>query len=723
MGKKSRRKNLAERLALAKSLCEKKNINPFELKVNKTKREILLGKPLRGSQGKPLESKARSFQKRKERILPSYVALTRRSRLLDRRLGEKQKNIDNQEKMAMRFALERQKRFLKTSRFALGDGNSEVLTSWENSLGDRGDVHSEDGRSDSEEETATLQSQFVEAAHFSDGFQEKSRQEVIQNLIARSKVAKAENKVRREEAIAHVELADEMFTSLLQRHKFNCIVSEQKDVQEKGVAKNSYDLVLGELVAGGSWSRPSSGRHDPNELAKAKKEELIRLEQLRRKNSATTSSDELATVPYLLEMPDNYEHFCDLLAGHSPAVQCTILSRLITCHHVSFRYENRRLLGKLMLFAIRYFQTVSSSKGVEFELLEQLSDNLSELFHYNKALAANCFAALLTRYNENQAKQPHLLPDFDCFTFLLLVKRLFIQSTLWPSMAPPYVVFLARTLSSATFRNVKDIGKALLALSILLAFVQPLKRYVPELVTTLRLILLLGSDKTLENERCAFPVAQTNRSVLLIGSPAKCLCVDALHFAKIFSNAPVESEYLPTFQMACLKCAITLATASLELYADLPCITEISILLQAAVEMLPAEHLVGILGKVVNCFKAVVTTISSVRGTLKPLALECTVKQFKTLEPKIEADFDPERRRKTKDEEEQRKILSRKYKREFRGAVRELKRDNEFLARHRLNEIMQRDAYRKEKTNQIMRDLVQQEAEHKKLKRVKGPKH
>ncbi|KHJ42361.1 hypothetical protein D918_07489 [Trichuris suis] len=434
--------------------------------------------------------------------------------------------------MAMRFALERQKRFLKTSRFALGDGNSEVLTSWENSLGDRGDVHSEDGRSDSEEETATLQSQFVEAAHFSDGFQEKSRQEVIQNLIARSKVAKAENKVRREEAIAHVELADEMFTSLLQRHKFNCIVSEQKDVQEKGVAKNSYDLVLGELVAGGSWSRPSSGRHDPNELAKAKKEELIRLEQLRRKNSATTSSDELATVPYLLEMPDNYEHFCDLLAGHSPAVQCTILSRLITCHHVSFRYENRRLLGKLMLFAIRYFQT-----------------------------------------------------------------------------------------------------------------------------------------------------------------------------------------------MACLKCAITLATASLELYADLPCITEISILLQAAVEMLPAEHLVGILGKVVNCFKAVVTTISSVRGTLKPLALECTVKQFKTLEPKIEADFDPERRRKTKDEEEQRKILSRKYKREFRGAVRELKRDNEFLARHRLNEIMQRDAYRKEKTNQIMRDLVQQEAEHKKLKRVKGPKH
>ncbi|CDW58743.1 N acetyltransferase [Trichuris trichiura] len=681
--------------------------------------QVLLGKPLKGSQGKPLEAKARSLQKRKERILPRYVAISRRSRLLDHRLGEKQKNIDNQEKMAMRFALERQKRFLKTSRFALDDGNSEVLTNWENSLGDLENVHSEDERSDSEEETATLQAPFVEAAHFSDGFQEKSRQEVIQNLIARSKVAKAENKARREEAIAHVELADDMYNSLLQRHKFNCTASEQNNAQEKAVAGNSYDLVLHELVTGGSRSRPSSGKHDPNEVAKAKKEELIRLEQLRKKNSATISSDELATVPYLLEMPDDYEHFCDLLTGHSPPVQCTILNRLITCHHVSFHYENRRLLGKLMLFAIRYFQTVSSSKSVKFELLEQLSDNLSALFRYNKALVANCFAALLTRYNENQTKLSNLLPDFDCFTFLLLVKRLFIQSTLWPSMAPPYIVFLAKTLSSAIFRDVKDVGKALLASSILLAFVRPLKRYVPELVTTLRLVLLLGSDKTLENEQYMFPVAQPGRNLLLIESPAKCLPDDTLHIAKIFSNAPVESEYLPTFQMTCLKCAITLATASLELYADLPCITEISILLQTAAEMLPAEHLVGTLSNVVGCFKAVVTTISSARGTLKPLALESTVKQFRTLEPKIEANFDPIRQRRTKDEEEKRRVLSRKYKREFRGAVRELKRDNEFLARHRLKETMQRDAYRKEKTNQIMRDLVQQQAEHRKLKRTK----
>lgn len=41
-------------------------------------------------------------------------------------------------------------------------------------------------------------------------------------------------------------------------------------------------------------------------------------------------------------------------------------------------------------------------------------------------------------------------------------------------------------------------------------------------------------------------------------------------------------------------------------------------------------------------------------------------------------------------EEQERRRLIHKHKREFKGAVREIRKDNQFLARMRLSEIMER---------------------------------
>lgn len=41
-------------------------------------------------------------------------------------------------------------------------------------------------------------------------------------------------------------------------------------------------------------------------------------------------------------------------------------------------------------------------------------------------------------------------------------------------------------------------------------------------------------------------------------------------------------------------------------------------------------------------------------------------------------------------EEQERKRLIHKHKREFKGAVREIRRDNQFLARMQLSETMER---------------------------------
>lgn len=70
-------------------------------------------------------------------------------------------------------------------------------------------------------------------------------------------------------------------------------------------------------------------------------------------------------------------------------------------------------------------------------------------------------------------------------------------------------------------------------------------------------------------------------------------------------------------------------------------------------------------------------------------------------------------------EEQARRQLVHKHRREFKGAVREIRKDSQFLARVQLSEIMERDRERKRRVKQLFSSLAEQEGEWKALKRKK----
>ncbi|NWI62890.1 NOP14 protein, partial [Todus mexicanus] len=70
--------------------------------------------------------------------------------------------------------------------------------------------------------------------------------------------------------------------------------------------------------------------------------------------------------------------------------------------------------------------------------------------------------------------------------------------------------------------------------------------------------------------------------------------------------------------------------------------------------------------------------------------------------------------------EQERNQLIRKHRRELKGAIREIRKDNQFLARMQLSEIMERDAARKRKVKELLGSLATQEGEWKAMKRKKG---
>ena len=94
-------------------------------------------------------------------------------------------------------------------------------------------------------------------------------------------------------------------------------------------------------------------------------------------------------------------------------------------------------------------------------------------------------------------------------------------------------------------------------------------------------------------------------------------------------------------------------------------------------------------------------------------------KALRLYEPKIERVIDGKRKRPVGKERQEREKLLHKYKREMKGAVREIRRDKAFLAKVKLKETLKSDLERKQKVREIFGSAATQQGELRKLKRNK----
>ncbi|NWI00647.1 NOP14 protein, partial [Tichodroma muraria] len=92
---------------------------------------------------------------------------------------------------------------------------------------------------------------------------------------------------------------------------------------------------------------------------------------------------------------------------------------------------------------------------------------------------------------------------------------------------------------------------------------------------------------------------------------------------------------------------------------------------------------------------------------------------LKQYTPKIVKVLEFGRKQAGSKKEQERKQLIQRHKRELKGAIREIRKDNQYLARMQLSEIMERDSARKRKVKELLGSLATQEGEWKAMKRNK----
>ncbi|VDO94706.1 unnamed protein product [Soboliphyme baturini] len=715
---------------------------------------VALGRRLdHGERGNPLVSHAKALKQRQQTLLKEYVRFGKKNRLRDRRVGEHRKNLSKQQKMAMRFALERQRLFTKNKTSDLGD--EELLTHHGRTLADIEKFEqpsSDDDDDDEQEASDKLSADFVKNAHFVTGScsqeQTEGRKTLIQSIIEKSKAVKLERQMQRDKMEVLTEQLDNQWKEVLEKNLMHRLLKRTKDEQVNQPVRqqvDDYDRLVREMQLGGRRVQSAVKAQTPEAVAKSDRQRLERLEAERTaifqpKEAVDIALDDPQSslpqnsqfeshhtsveidvfnnypgIPFVFEMPKSYDDFLSLVSSHCPKIQGVVLRRLIKCHHPSLHPNNHKRLCNLFVYALRYFDS-AVSKNFDLPLLNLLTVILRALANMEPIHALKCAYAVLNRYKTSVDG----FSELSCFIFLRLLPRMFDVSLAGKNILTNAARFMAQSLSSARIKCHKDVLRSLLLIMTFIEYLKIMKIYVPEIVVSLiNVIQIATSSSEPYGIHFANLEGPHRPKVGLLYIDEPCSATDEeiqISIPQIFSSTSMENE--ETLKVLAIGIALQLIKQLTDLWSDLPSVTEIFSPIFRLLTFLPKQNYPSNLRNSVDEIFSHLEALK--RSTPVPqVCLKPEIKQFKFKEPLIEAKFNPERRKTVKGKLAEKKLLVRKYKREFRGTVRELRRDSQFIARQQAMDRAELDTERERKTKLIMKSLVEQETEYKKSKRRK----
>ncbi|KAK9076477.1 hypothetical protein SSX86_004811 [Deinandra increscens subsp. villosa] len=265
--------------------------NPFETIWSRRKFDIL-GKKRKGEERRIGLARSLAIEKRKKTLLKDYERSGKSSVFVDKRIGEQNEDLGEFDKAILRSQRELRVKLSKKSKFNLSDGEEDEYDNQGDGLyPERDDFDDEVPLDEEDVEAAEAEKRSVILKQLSaDGTpgshasepngevnRQKSKKEVYDEIISKSKFFKAEKAKDKEENDQLIKKLDEQFTSLQSVKAVKS--SKVEPVQEKA---DAYDKLLNEMVLD-MRARPSNRTKTPEELAQDEKERLEELEEERQK--------------------------------------------------------------------------------------------------------------------------------------------------------------------------------------------------------------------------------------------------------------------------------------------------------------------------------------------------------------------------------------------------------------------------------------------------------
>ncbi|XP_046571254.1 nucleolar protein 14-like [Haliotis rubra] len=457
-----------------------------------------------------------------------------------------------------------------------------------------------------------------------------------------------------------------------------------------------------------------------------KKKPETKTEKKKKKEVQEAAAKEL---PYTFEAPDNYDALLDMLHGRSDTDQLTIIERIRKCHHASLADGNKAKMETLLQLLIHYYGRLALQEVPSLSLIDKLTGHIYDLTQSTPNVAAETLQEIIQNQQADftqmrETRRPVVL-GLDTLLYLKLVSVLFPTSDFNHPVTVPALIFMSQLLGQTPVNTERDVACGLFLCNLCLEYVSESKRFIPEVISFLHGVLFLASKKEPNKiERVSGPFKPVGKSINLLhisDKKSRSCIIEAMKLSQVFGVA-VERESLSStqFKLCLLHCCVSLLQDVSRLYSDLPAHIEIFAPVLYMCDRLPTTHYPTQLKDAVSSLQQYLKGESQkarkslVFNRVKP-------KPLQMFEPQIEETWDGHKKKSSggnKAYNEKQRLLH-KVKKETKGAMREIRKDSQFLARHQQQETMERDSDRKRKVKVLYGHLANQEGDYNKLKKKK----
>lgn len=406
--------------------------------------------------------------------------------------------------------------------------------------------------------------------------------------------------------------------------------------------------------------------------------------------------------------PNNHDEFLAIIAKVPSQDVPTVVQRIRALHHPRLHADNKAKLGRFAEVLVEHiFHMGNDAKQTSFPIIENILRHIHSLAKTHPINVATAFRARLREISNDRPLD--LLPGD--LVVLTGVSTVFPASDHFHSVVTPAHLCLARFLGQSSSNTLSDFATGAFASSLCLQYQAVSRRYMPEFINySLNALCNLAPTEPTKNLGF-FPFRKSQESIRL--SPPKKVTPRKLQFRDI-STAPSDSKTTEDLKASLVTTFVSLLDRACQLWSDKSAFVEIFSQAEAVLKYVQQSCKGKIFAPLQDPIQSTLDSISShlakARLSRRPLLLHNhRPLAIKSAIPKFEENFNPDKHYDPDRERAEANRLKKEFKREKKGAMRELRKDASFVAREKLREKKERDAEYEKKYNRLVAEIQSEE--------------
>ncbi|KAG8747065.1 nucleolar complex protein 14 [Ceratobasidium sp. 414] len=471
----------------------------------------------------------------------------------------------------------------------------------------------------------------------------------------------------------------------------------------------------------------SDGAGDEDKPVGGEVEDLVapKPQRLKPKGKSKSKATPASTLPFTFPFPSTHSELLEILQDIQEEDVPTVIQRIRVQYHPSLAEGNKQKLQSLVGTLLDHILHAASPPSPSFSLVSNLTPHIYALSTSYPTVAAQTFISKITLMQKNLARglahdplslDARTWPSTVELTLLRLVGAIWSISDLNHAVGAPAMLLIGQYLAQARVRRLSDI----VAGSFLCTLV--LQRLVPEAINFLvNACLHLAPHKfTPKNLPGWFPAPDLNSAScqnlrLKASSKAKPGTPNLSALLGLEGNGAAQDK------VDVLALAFTLFARFAQMYASLDGFVELFSPVQKVLEGLALSKQSNELQQQhMSTFDAISRSLKHSLAARKPLRLQAHKPiPIATYTPQFDAQYSG---RRTRDPDQERAADARlraEYRKERKGALRELRKDNRFLAAEKAKRQDEVDAGYRQKMARVIGDMHGERAEEKQMEREK----